>query len=179
MRGEQVINKLSIKDEICDKIVEKKSNLLSLRSLYGKREERITKELYSVFDPWRFKNINYPGLFGWNEFKSDKSIQLKNGRAIIEVKKVTEKSEYGYWHALIQSLLYQFQEEENAKKVDLCFLCFILDWGRKSGTQLNDKEKKFLSQYIDQNIYYVRINMRSPLFIEHNLKDRWILINGD
>jgi len=173
------VQEATMKDEISNKILIKKTELFSLSSLCGKREESIAQELYSALEPWNFENLNYPGLFGWNEFKSDKCVKLEHGRAIIEVKKVTEKSEYGYWHGLIQSLLYQFQEEEIGNTSDLCFLCFILDWGRKAGTQLNDQEKKFLSKYIGQGIYFVRISMLNPPFIEHNIENDWTLINND
>jgi len=82
-----------MKVEICKQIVAKKSNLFSLNTSCGKREDSIAQELYSSLEPWTFEDISYPGLFGWREFKSDKFVKLENGRAIFEVKKVTEKAE--------------------------------------------------------------------------------------
>lgn len=166
-------------DEICNQIVTKKAELFSLSASCGKREDSIAQELFAVLNPWVFEDLSYPGLFGWEEFKSDKFVKLNNGRTIIEIKKVIEKSEYGYWHGLIQSLLYRFQEKEKGSTDSLLFLCIILDWGRKAGKQLDEKEKKFLSQYVDQQIYFVRISMSGQFFIEHNLKDGWTLINKE
>ncbi len=166
-------------DEICNQIISKKAELFSLSTYCGKREDSIAQELYTVLAPWVFENVSYSGLFGWEEFKSDKFVKLNNGRTIIEIKKVIEKSEYGYWHGLVQSLLYRFQEKEKGGTEDFLFLCIILDWGRKAGIHLDENEKKFLSQYVDQQIYFLRISMSGKLFIEHNLKKGWTLINKD
>jgi len=166
-------------DEICDQLYAKKTELFSLSTSCGKREDSIAQELYSVLEPWVFENVNYPGLFGWEEFKSDKCVRLKNGRVIIEVKKVIEKTEYGYWHGLIQSLIYRFQENEKNSTENMLFLCIILDWGRKSSMQMDEKEKRFLSMYIDQQIYFARISMSCHFFIEHNLKGEWTLVNKE
>jgi hypothetical protein len=165
-------------NEICTKLEEKKKELFALCTLCGKREDSIAQELYLALDPWNFKNVKYDGLFGWEEFRSDKFVQLENGRAIIEVKKVIEKSEYGYWHGLIQCLLYRFQENANRDTDNVLFICIILDWGRKLGQRLDEKEMQFLSQYKSQQIYFIRISMIGQPFIEHNLGKDWTVINS-
>lgn len=167
-----------MKDEICSQIANKRADLFSLSTFCGKREDSIAQELYDLLTPWEFHPLNYPGLFGWEEFKSDKYVKLNNGRVIIEVKKVIEKSEYGYWHGLIQSLLYRFHETEKGN-TDMLFLCIILDWGRRAGKHLEENEKKFLSQYVAQQIYFLRISMSGQFFMEHNLHNGWTLIENE
>lgn len=166
-----------MKAEICSQIEAKKAGLFSLSYCEGERETTISNKLYTALSPWDFKNINYSGLFGWTGFHTDKYVELPNGRAVIEVKKVVEEREYGYWHGLVQSLIYRFKEGENGYTGNLLFLCIVLDWGRKLGVQLDEQEKRFLSQYIDLEIYFVRICMSNPPFMEHNLKDEWEILN--
>lgn len=97
-------------DEICRQIETKKTDLLKLSNSCGKREDSLAQELQSALAPWTFENLQYSGLFGWEDFRTDKFTKINDCRIIIEVKKVNEKSEYGFWHALIQALIYRFLE---------------------------------------------------------------------
>jgi hypothetical protein len=126
---------------------------------------------------WNFNYLNYDGLFGWEKFKADKFAKINDGIIIFEVKKVIEKSEYGYWHAISQAILYEFLQRDT--RVDFLILCVVFDWGRKSHESLNENEKRFLNQFKEKKIFFVRISMGSSPFIEHNLKDEWTVIRED
>lgn len=189
VKSDEICKQLQeMKDEICNQLEnnENKAKLFALKNSCGKTEANIVKEFYKILE-WSPETAIYSGLLGWKSFKSDKYIKINNCRAIIEIKKVVENSEYGYWHGLIQSLIYRFHEDLQKKddviqkKKDVIFLCIVFDWGRKGGIPLDEKEKDFLSMYIDQDIYFVRFGMSGPSpFIEHNLKEnQWTLIRED
>lgn len=162
-------------DEICKQLEQKKAELFALNTSCGKTEASIVKDFYRILG-WSIEKVKYEGFFGWESFKSDNCRKINNCRAIIEIKKVVENSEYGYWHGLIQSLIYKFHEDLQGNK-DVIFLCIVFDWGRKGGTPLEEKEKDFLSMYIDQKIYFVRFGMSGEFpFLEHNLKNKWLYI---
>lgn len=120
---------------------------------------------------------SYKGLFGWDDFRTDGSINICNQKVILEVKKVVPNQEYGYWHAVSQGLIYAFCErlkksQDKTQSADWLVLCIILDWGRKGKNKLFKKEKGFLDQFKCRNIFFVRINMQGKR-IEHNLLGDW------
>ena len=165
---------------IIENFKNKKDKIFKLSDLCGKHENNIAKKLFEVLGWNNLEKKEYNnGLFGWKEFKTDKCRKLNEQLLIIEVKKVTEKSEYGYWHALIQGTLYSFlqsKESKDKKKEDYLILCIVLDWGRKAGSKLNTDEQSFINKFKEDKIYFIRINMVGPKFIEHNLGNSWMII---
>ena len=156
---------------------DKKDKIFQLSNLCGKHENNIAKKLFEVLG-WKddLKQKEYNGLFGWGKFKTDKCRKLNEQLLIIEVKKVTEGSEYGYWHALIQGMIYSFLQTKEENK-NYLVLCIVLDWGRKGGQELNEQEKKLIDKFKEDEILFLRINMLENKFIEHNLIDGWKIIN--
>lgn len=158
----------------------KKDILLELKKKETKKEKCLKQVLYSNFGWTKQKDRKYEGMFGWKEFKTDRCVKIDDQLVILEVKKVTSKKEYGYWHAAIQGCLYNYLEAKKKIKEDTpaCnwfILCIVLDYGRKKG-QLSDLEKEFLDHFKCMNVYFIRINMKCNT-IEHNLKSCWAIID--
>ena len=118
---------------------------------------------------------NYEGLFGWKGFRTDGCRKIDDTLVIIEVKKITKGSEYGYWHAFSQGLIYSYQQQHQSGN-DFLVLCIILDWGRAAGQKLSEREKRFLNLFREQQIYFLRVNMIEKQFIEHNINTDWASI---
>ena len=156
---------------------EKKDGIFQLSNLCGKRENNIAKELFEKLGWGDLKPLKYDGLFGWKKFETDKCKEINKQLLIIEVKKVTEGSEYGYWHALIQGMIYSFLQSKKDK--NYLILCIVLDWGRKEGQELNEQERNFIDKFKNNKIFFLRINMLKSKFIEHNLIDGWGKISVD
>ena len=157
MDWDQVISGMTInRDKLCD-----------LKDKCGKSEKKLSRNLFVQLGWNNYKN-SFEGLFGWQRFDSDHKVKLDRDSFVVEVKKVTEGSEYGYWHAVIQGLLYQFRLSGSCP-----VLCIILDWGRRSGQKLTGDDKAFLSQFQKNSIYFIRFNLSNDFFIEHNLKGNW------
>lgn len=163
-----------MKTIILNEIKDKKDEIFSLSTLCGKCENYIAKILFQFLN-WDLSKKGYNGLFGWRNFDTDKCRKIGDDLLVIEVKKVTEKKEYGYWHALIQGLIYSYQQTELSDG-DFIVLCIILDWGRGADNFLNDKEKQFIDQFQNNNIFFVRVSMLNNKFIEHNINTNWEVI---
>ena len=168
---------VNITDIIITDFEQKKDDIFRLDTLCGKHENSIAKELFKVLN-WKLEKKEYNGLFGWSKFITDKSRIIEEKLLIIEIKKITEKSEYGYWHALIQGMLYSFLQSKEER--DYLILCIVLDWGGKAGSKLDHDERSFIDKFKNDKIYFIRINMTGDAkFIEHNLGNGWMIINGD
>lgn len=123
-------------------------------------------------------------FFGWNSFRTDGCLSCTDEPKIIfEFKKITEGREYGYWHAMIQGLIYDFFERPKRPISDLDYpphvvIVFIIDWGRACDRKLNTQEKEFLNKFKDErNIYTIRIRSGKNSSIEHNLSNnRWRIL---
>ena len=169
----------TIKQKIIDIFENKKKEVFRLGDFYDENEESIKKKLFEILE-WNDLNHKdkrkYCGLFGWESFKPDLHINIDNCLLIVEVKKVTQKTEYGYWHALIQGMIYSFSEKRLGNK-KFIVLCILLDWGRRSGFVFEKNEKNFIDQFRCHQIYFLRVSMVNRKFIEHNLKDEWHYIN--
>lgn len=163
-----------MRERIRNTMLEKKEDIYQIKNLCGKHENKISSILFNILN-WSVENKEYTGLFGWDQFKTDKCLRIGNKTAIIEIKKIIEKTEYGFWHSLIQALIYAFKEG-NQEINELIFLCIVLDWGRKSGQVLNDEEKRFLNIFTCKGIRVIRISLVNSFFIEHNLSNDWEVI---
>ena len=171
---------MDIKQKIVDIFADKKSEIFELSSLCGRHEKSIENKLFELLKELdQKKTREYEGLFGWENFKPDKCININGYLLIIEVKKVTEKSEYGSWHAIIQGVIYSFLEKKLFRNKNFLVLCIILDWGRKAGQTLNENEKNFIDQFKFYQIYFLRVNMIGEKFIEHNLSEEWQIIKSN
>ncbi|MEA3361178.1 MAG: hypothetical protein U9R17_17470 [Thermodesulfobacteriota bacterium] len=159
-------------ETIANYINEKKDIIFSVQNLCGKKENDILKIL---FERLGINNLIvkklYDGLFGWKKYEPDGYLFCNSSQSeiIIEGKKVTEGAEYGYWHALIQGLLYSKRHYTKYEKYPYV-LCIILDWGRKAAIPLDSSEKDFIDYFVNDNIYIIRVSMVETQFIEHNLK---------
>jgi len=160
----------NIIENIASYIDDKKDTIISVQNLSGKKENDILKIL---FERLGIENLNeketYDGLFGWKEYKPDGYLFCNSSQCeiIIEGKKVTEGSEYGYWHAPIQALFYSKRHYAKYERSPFV-ICIILDWGRKATTLLDSFEKDFIDYFLNDNIYTIRASMAAQ-FIEHNL----------
>src|SRR3989338_6904424 len=92
---------------VIDSLADKYLALTLLQSECGKEEETLTPILFKKLG-WRYEKKNFSGLFGQTRFESDHIVKLPEINFVVEVKKVTEGKEYGFWHSVIQGLLYQF-----------------------------------------------------------------------
>ncbi len=141
----------NIIENIASYIVNKKNTIFSVQNLCGKKENDILKIL---FERLGIENLNdketYDGLFGWKEYKPDGYLFYNSSQCeiIIEGKKVTEGAEYGYWHALIQALLYSKRHSAKYGRSP-CVICIILDWGRKATIPLDSIEKDFIDYFVN------------------------------
>ncbi|MGD9369817.1 MAG: hypothetical protein PVF14_00215 [Desulfobacterales bacterium] len=160
---------------ILDEIENNKNSIFELSTTSGKNENDISKLLFESLR-WDLEKKSYGGLFGWSKFDTDKCRTINSELLILEVKKVTEKTEYGYWHGLVQSLIYSYQQSALSEN-NFLVLCFILDWGRNAGNELREDEKNFLDQFRDHKIRFARVSMANNKFIEHNLDEDWTTIN--
>ena len=140
--------------------------ILSLRDHCGKREDSLASIYYTTLAAHAEK-FSVSGLFGWDEHKADHLVTVQANTFVSECKKVTEQGEYGYWHALIQAAIYR--HKANQYQV----VCTVFDWGRKAGVRLQSPEISFLSPWIEDQIYVVRISLANNYFIEHNLQGEW------
>lgn len=156
--------------EVIDSLREGISVLRIFLKLCSKSERNLTSILYEQLK-WEHQKQKFDGLFGWGQFEADHRVTVGNITFIAEVKKVTEGSEYGYWHAAIQGLLYQHQLHKELQQIPV--LCIILDWGRKSKYLLNESEHDFLDRFRGEQIYFSRIRMDDTIVIEHNLAGKW------
>ncbi len=134
-------------------------------------ENDLTKRLFKALG-WRVDKKNYEGLFGWKGFRTDGCLKIDDTLVIIEVKKITEVSEYGYWHAFSQGLIYSYQQQREPEN-DFLVLCIILDWGRAAGRKLSGHEKRILNFFRERQIYFLRVSMIEKQFIEHNIHMDW------
>ena len=152
--------------------VEKHRNLIvSVQNLCGKPENEIAKTLFENLNVHnRKQSISYNGILGWGKYDPDGYFPCNSSSSdlVVEVKKVTEGSEYGYWHALVQGLIYSKRHHTKYKKVP-CIICIILDWGRKAGTPLDLHDQDFIDYFIKDKIHTLRVSLVGIPFIEHNL----------
>jgi len=160
---------------VIDSLVNKKADLALLHDECGKKEITITPILFDKLG-WRtYEKKIFKGLFGQQNFGSDHIVKLLGINFVVEVKKVTEGKEYGFWHSVIQGLLYQVASElEGEEKLPV--LCIILDWGRAANRPLNKYEQEFLNWFKNENIFCVRFKLTGYFIIEHNLladNDEW------
>ncbi len=107
-------------------------------------------------------------LFHFVKEISDECIDIKNKKIIFEIKKVKKGRKCDYWHAFIHSKLYFYQE----KKKNI-ILCIVFDWDRATGSKLEQPERGFIDKFKEDNIYFVRVNMKGKQFIEHNINGKW------
>ncbi len=131
------------------------------------KQERTLEAIYYHTISGVTERINVPGLFGLRNHQPDKLITIQNTKFVSECKKVIEGREYGYWHAIIQGVIYRHQGAQYP------IVCTVFDWGRKAGEQLTEHERKFLGEWILKEIYFVRISFSQDYFIEHNLNSNW------
>jgi hypothetical protein len=144
----------------------------------NQKEDTMTKNLIKQLG-WTAVDCTLRGMFGWEEFKTDKKIthinnKCLNSHFILEVKKATCKAEYAYWHGVIQTLLYRYSltHDPNSKEPrGLPILCVVVDWGRASHRLLCYCEIGFLCKYSkDENIFFLRIAFDGMFIrLEHNL----------
>ena len=148
------------------------------------KEDELTDRLIKQLG-WTAVDCTLLGMFGWKEFKTDKKIthinsECLNSHFVLEVKKVKEQTEYGYWHGVIQTLLYRYSLTKvplSRESRDLPILCVIVDWGRARQRFLCCCEIGFLCKYSkDENIFFLRIAFDGDsIRLEHNLScdDKW------
>ena len=167
----------SVIKKILKVIEEKKSKIFELQV---KHETKITKELFKLLN-WKPESKSYAGLFGWGGHKTDGFIEIDNTLVIFEVKTVKPKKrdgyEYYYFHALVQGLIYSYQQQRESSEQNFLVLCIFLDWGRAAaeGRELYCYEKQFLGKVRNDRIYFLRVNM-SKKYIEHNMNTNWAII---
>lgn len=117
-----------VTQNILGDFLNKRDKIFRLSSLCGNHENNIAKKLFEILGWNNLSQKKYNGLFGWKEFRTDKCRdkcrELNERLLIIEVKKVTEKSEYGYWHALIQGTIYSLLQRKEEDKSYSCFALF-------------------------------------------------------
>jgi hypothetical protein len=148
------------------------------------KEDELTDRLIKQLR-WTAVDCTLRGMFGWKEFKTDKKVTHINNKClnthfVLEVKKVEEKTEYGYWHGVIQTLLYRHlltKYPPSTESRNLPILCVVVDWGRACWRLLCCREIGFLYKYLKhENIFFVRIAFHGNLIrLEHNLScdDKW------
>ena len=154
---------------IIDSINTHSNSLSKLMNLSNNNEITLTPLLFDKLEWTNIKKRSFQGLFGWGPFNTDYEITLAEIKFVVEVKKILQKSEYGYWHAAIQGLLYRYRLNDS----NIPVLCIIFDWGRKAGEILGEDDKIFLDKFKSDGIYFIRLNMTKKFFIEHNLADKW------
>ena len=155
--------------QLADKIAMHHVGLLALRDQCGKDELTLSSKLFLLLGV-AVAPYNVSGMFGVNPLRTDGLISIGKSKFIAECKKVTEKTEYGFWHAAIQGLLYRCRENTTP------IICFIFDWGRMAGQALPPEERAFLSRWSEEEIRFVRLSLSDAHFIEHNLLGEWISI---
>jgi hypothetical protein len=153
---------------------------IDIKQKEDKLRDKLIKQL-----GWTAENCTLRGMFGWKEFKTDKKVTHINNKClnphfVLEVKKVKEQTEYGYWHGVIQTLLYRYilsKDPPPTKCRNLPILCVVVDWGRARQRFLCFCEIEFLYKYREhENIFFVRIAFDDKLIrLEHNLScdDKW------
>jgi hypothetical protein len=163
--------KHSITETLIAFVERHKGFLISLQNHRQKTEKEIADLLFQglkVSD--RLQSISYDGLFGWRKHDPDGYFLCSDSMSdlVVEIKKVTEGGEYGYWHALIQGLIYAKRHKTEYQTIP-CIICVVLDWGRKAGKSLDSLEQEFIDHFVEDNIHTIRVNMVDSPFIEHNL----------
>lgn len=172
----------SVIEKIIGDITRNKSAIFELSNKYKKRENHISKLLFESLE-WDVNvKPRYDGLFGWGGHITDGCLKINEQLVIIEVKTVKPKGrdgyEYAYFHALVQGLIYSYQQQRLSSEQNFLVLCIILDWGRAAKRILNDDEKQFLGKVRNDRIYFLRVNM-SKKYIEHNMNTNWAIIKED
>lgn len=152
-------------------ITENAHHIAALQSLAGEHEDRLANRLCQAFG-WPRNSGHFDGLFGWARFQHDSEIQVNGTAFLAEFKKITEKREYGFWHAVMQGLLYHYCLD-SAGRETMPVLCFVLDWGRAAKRPLDRREQCFLDRFRQQRICFVRARLVEPCAIEHNLGTGW------
>ncbi len=143
--------------------------LLALFDQRGLHERALSARLFTQMNlPIEPKSL--PGMFGMNHINTDGLVNINGVNIFAECKKVVENREYGFWHAVIQGILYR------SKESTILTVCFIFDWGRTKGRALNSEEFIFLSRWTENGIRFVRLSLSDSRFIEHNLLGEWITI---
>ncbi|HOM77417.1 MAG TPA: hypothetical protein P5175_05960 [Anaerohalosphaeraceae bacterium] len=125
---------------------------------------------------WDVRPKSYDERFGWRRFDTDGCLTIDDTLVIIEVKISKPGTEYGYWNAFSQGLIYSFQQKQDEPGKDFLVLCIILDWGRAAKRKLNECEKEILDLFRPHRIYFLRVSMADKPFIEHNLNTDWSVI---
>jgi len=165
---------MNVENKLIHDIETNRSAIFDLGKPSNRRENDLTKELFKALG-WDVDKKNYEGLFGWKGFRTDGCRKIDDTLVIIEVKKITRGSEYGYWHAFSQGLIYSYQQQHQSGN-DFLVLCVILDWGKAAGQKLSEREKRFLNYFRERQIYFLRVNMIEKQFIEHNINTDWASI---
>ncbi len=146
-KGGKMLNE-NIRQKIISVFREKKEEIFKLSDLYDLPEDDVKKELFNLLEELNLHEPKkYSGLFGWNEFRPDRYINIDKHLLIVEVKRVIKHREDYYWHAPIQGMIYSFLEKKENDNFSV--LCIILDWGRKAGKKLDDDERKFIEHNLD------------------------------
>lgn len=147
-------------------IQEKREAVLALHDQCGKKETTLESRLYSILDA-STQVFVIQGLFGYEEHRADRLVTVGESQFVCECKKVTEGTEHGYWHALIQAQIYRHRNQK------FPVVCIVFDWGRLAGKKLEPKDSDFLLPWTEEAIYFVRISLADNHFIEHNLNNIW------
>lgn len=160
----------------------RKSEVFSMQNLCGKKEPSLVPIFFEKLGIDNdISQITYQGLFGWEEYKPDGHIRgpskFSTADIIFEVKKISESTEYGYWHCFIQGLIYAKRHQLQGPPPDV--LCIVLDWGRKSGIGLNQNEQNLSDYFKQDRIHTIRFSLSGNLFIEHNMmgSGNWQIIS--
>ncbi|HOK97058.1 MAG TPA: hypothetical protein PKW71_13140 [Anaerohalosphaeraceae bacterium] len=154
---------------------------LASAGLITQEEEKalLTKyqgNFYEIALGWDVRPKSYDERFGWRRFDTDGCLTIDDTLVIIEVKISKPGTEYGYWNAFSQGLIYSFQQKQDEPGKDFLVLCIILDWGRAAKRKLNECEKEILDLFRPHRIYFLRVSMADKPFIEHNLNTDWSVI---
>lgn len=145
---------------------EASAEIASMHDMCGKGEKSLENHLYTLLGA-QTDDFVVSGLFGWGEHKADRLLTVGASQFVCECKKVTETSEYGYWHALVQAQIYSYRNQ------NFPVVCIVFDWGRLAGRNLEPSDSGFLLPWIERDIYFIRISLSGRHFIEHDLNGAW------
>jgi hypothetical protein len=131
----------------------------------------------------KVKSFQYSGLFGFDYFRPDAFIPagalLRDHDVVFQVKKAELKTEWNYWHGLIQCAIDEWQHRAK-RSSPAAHVCVVADWGRAAGRPLDHGERSFVDTFTQHfDTYMIRSSLVGESFIEHNLKgiNNWTTVS--